>query len=485
MDDLVDLEIEVIEKILKKITSDPEPEDVKNVEKQLWERIMTAITNGRRTGLGLTGLGDLFAYLNVSYGSDESIDLTDRVYKILAIESHRSSVTMAKERGAFPVFSFDLERGHKHLEKILSCDDELREQYERYGRRNIANTTTAPAGSTSLLTQTTSGCEPVLFLKARRKRKITPNDKMSRVDEIDKLGDKWQYYDVFHKGVELWSNVTGNDRIEESPYYGSTVEDIDFLKKIMIQAKAQHWIDHSISNTLTLPGNVTNDVVSDLCLNAWKLGCKGITVYRTGSRDAVIVKNDDKKSENVEIKDTNAPKRPKELRCDIHRTTVQGEAYLVLIGLLNDKPYEVFAGLLKHVEVPKKSKHGVLVKNGRNKDGIATYNLTIPFGDDDEVVFKDVVNLFDNPIYGAFTRTISLALRHGVPVQYLVEQLRKDKASDITSFSSCIARVLSKSYIPDGTKSNLEKKCPQCGGSNINYQQGCSVCGDCGYSRCA
>lgn len=484
MDDLVDMELEAIDRIIAKVKDDPEPEDVKRVELELWTKIRNAAFNGRRTGLGITSLGDTFAYLGLAYGSDASIELTEKIYRTLALNSYRSSVTMAKERGPFPIFSHDVERDHPFIRQIMDADPELRADYEAYGRRNIANTTTAPAGSTSIQTQTSSGCEPVLFLKSRRKRKLTTSDKMARVDEVDKKGDKWQYYDVYHHGVALWMKVTGEHDETKSPYYGSTVEEIDWLKKIDIQAAAQKWICHSISNTTNLPEDVSIDTVEKLCWHCWETGCKGITIYRIGSRDAVIVKEKDTQCQPLEIIETHAPKRPKELPCDIHRASIQGENYLVLVGLLNGKPYEIFAGLQKHVEVPKKVKRGVLIKNGKNRDGIATYNLRIPVGDDDEVTLKDIVNLFDNPNHGALTRTVSLAMRHGVPIQYLVEQLRKDKHSDFFSFSNVIARTLAKNYVQDGTKATIEKSCNQCGGLNLRYQQGCVTCFDCGNSKC-
>jgi len=475
MDDLIDLELEAVDAIVAKIKADPEPSDVKRVELELWQKIKNAAVNGRRTGLGITALGDAIAGVNLKYGSDESIALTDRIYRQLALSSYRSSVDMARERGAFPIFSHEVEKGHPFIERVMAEDAELKHDYEIYGRRNIANTTTAPVGSGSIVTQTTSGCEPVLFVKSRRKRKITSADKQARVDETDALGDQWQHYDLVHPGVKKWMEVTGETDVTKSPYHGATVEEIDCLKKIDIQAAAQKWICHSISNTTNMAKDVPASVVADLCWHGWETGCKGVTIYRVGSRDAVIV-NEDATSPDGQpllIVETHAPKRPKEMECDVHRVSIKGEQYLVLVGILQGRPYEVFAGLSEQVEVPRKAKKGTLVKNGK-KDGVATYNLRIPVGDDDELVIKDVVSMFDNPTYGAFTRTISLALRHGIPVQFLVEQLRKDKHSDITSFSAIVARVI-KGYIKDGT-STSEKKCPHCGGTTLVYQQGCVQC---------
>jgi len=482
MDDLIDLELEAIDRILAKVDGDPEPEDVKRVERDLWKKIKNSAINGRRTGLGITSLGDTFAYLNMKYGSDESIDITSKIYKTLALDSYRSSVTMAKERGSFPVYSHDVEKDHPFIKQVMDEDAVLRAQYEKYGRRNIANTTTAPAGSTSIETQTSSGCEPVVFIESTRYKKINPSDKNARIDRTDEKGDKWQAYKTFHHGVKKWMTITGETDVTKSPYFGSTVEEIDWLKKVDIQSAAQKWICHSISNTTNLSKDVSTDVVEKLCMRAWETGCKGVTIYRIGSRDGVIVKEQLVNGQPLEIRESHAPKRPKELECDIHRTNIKGETYLVFVGLLNGHPYEVFAGLSDMVDVPKKSKKGVLIKNGK-KDGVATYNLRIPLADDDEMLLKDVVNLFNNAVYGSFTRTISLALRHGVPIQFLVEQLQKDKNSDMQSFSRVIARVLSKEYIPDGTKST-EKTCSACGSTNLIYQQGCVGCASCGNSKC-
>lgn len=483
MDDLIDLELEAINRIIAKIEVDPEPDDVKSVELSLWKKILKVASNARRTGLGITSLGDTFAYLGMKYGCEESIKLTDEIYKTLALNAYRSTVTMAKERGAFPIFSHKLEKDHAFIKQIMALDPKLEAEYKKHGRRNIALTTTAPAGSTSILTQTTSGCEPVLFVDAVRKRKINPNDKLARVDVVDAKGDQWQQYRVFHHGVSLWMQVTGETDVSKSPYFGATVEEIDWVKKVEIQAAAQKWICHSISNTTNLPETVTEDMVEKLCWHSWETGCKGVTIYRIGSRDAVIAKELDAVGQPMEIVETHAPKRPRELPCDVVRATVRGEGYLVLVGLLNDKPYEIFAGLAKHVEVPKKAKKGTLIKNGLNKDGISTYNLRIPVGDDDELTVKDVVDTFDNPEHGALTRMVSLSMRHGVPVQYLAEQLRKDKHSDLQSFSGVIARVL-KGYIADGTKVTTQKKCDQCGSDKLNYQQGCVSCPSCGWSKC-
>ena len=486
MDDLIDLELEAVDKIIKKIESDPEPDDVKYVELTLWNEIKRVAIAGRRTGLGITALGDALAYLGIKYGSDESIDATGKIYKYLAFGAYRATVDLARDRGQFPVYDHSLEKGHEFIEQIMSLDDNLRDDYKRYGRRNIALTTTAPAGSVSILTQTTSGCEPAFLTSYKRRRKINPGDQEARVDFVDAMGDKWQEYIVYHPGFKKWMDITGETDPTKSPYWGATSNDINWVKKIDVQAAAQKWICHAISNTTNIPSDTSIDIVKDIYMRGWETGCKGVTIYRDGSRDGVLLKDD----ENLEGKqefiiETHAPKRPKELECDIHRAIVKGVQYLVFVGLLEGRPYEIFAGLSEQVVVPKKATRGTLVKNGK-KAGVSTYNLKIEVdGEEAELLFKDVVNLFDNPVYGAFTRTLSLALRHGVPVQYLVEQLRKDKHSDVTSFSSVVARVLSKGYIADGTVPSHIKSCPNCGGtSNLRYQQGCVTCFDCGNSKC-
>jgi ribonucleotide reductase alpha subunit len=495
MDDLIDLELEAVDKIIAKIQNDPEPADVKRGELELWNKIRTAAINGRRTGLGITALGDTLAAMNFVYGSDVSIQMTETVYRTLAVNAYKSSVQMAAERGAFPVFDLKAEQDHPFIQQVMSQDEDLAAAYTKYGRRNIALTTTAPAGSVSVLTQTTSGIEPAFMLFYKRRKKVNGDDPSVRVDFVDQLGDKWQEYMVYHHAFKKWMDVNHKTEAQanESPYAGGTANEIDWVKKVDLQAAAQKWICHSISNTTNIPNSTTVDVVKDIYMRGWETGCKGVTVYRDGCRSGVLVADTPKKEEpKVDgqpktITENHAPKRPKELPCDIHRINVRGhdgsESYLVLVGKMDGQPYEVFCGLSQHVEVPKKSKAGTLLKNGK-KDGVATYNLSIPVGDDDHLLFKNVVELFDNPNHGAVTRTISLALRHGVPVSYVCEQLQKDKNSDMYSFSRALARVL-KSYIPDGTKSASDKTCASCGVEDgLVYQEGCLTCKNCGNSKC-
>lgn len=487
MDDLVDLEIECVDRILEKIERDPQPDHVKRIERDLWHKIKLAGQNGRRTGLGITGLGDALAAMNIRYGSNLSIEITAAIYQHLAIGAHMSSCQLAAERGSFPVFSYEKEKDHSYLSRIMeACGVNTLKLWRTTGRRNIALTTTAPVGSVSCLTRTTSGIEPAFMLSYKRRRKITQGDLASRHDYTDQMGDKWQEYTVYHHWFKKWMDITGKTDPKESPYWGGTANDIDWEKSVDIQAAAQYYIDHSISKTCNLPNSATKETVDAVYMRAWKTGCKGFTVYRDGCRAGVLVAADEPKKEIKKMDDGRlVPKRPKTLQCDINRANIRNgetaESWLVLIGLNDGRPYEVFCGIPENIEIPKRYKSGSLVKNGK-RDGVTTYNLLVPVGDDESLVFKDVVNLFDNPTQGAFTRTISLALRHEVPLHYVVEQLQKDKNSDMFSYARVIARVL-KGYIKDGTKST-EKGCPQCGNSELVYQEGCLSCGSCGFAKC-
>ena len=491
MDDLIDLELECVDKILEKIDRDPQPDHVKKIERDLWSKIREAGAKGRRTGLGVTGLGDAIAALGIKYGSGLSITVTEDIYRALAVGAHSSSLQLAAERGAFPAFSYEKECNHTYLRKVIdACQlngiDALK-MWKETGRRNIALTTTAPVGSVSILTQTTSGIEPAFLLSYKRRRKVTPGDATSRVDFVDPLGDKWQEYTVYHHWFKKWMDATGLSDPKDSPYWGGTANDIDWVSGVEIQAAAQGWIDHSISRTCNLPNSATRETVNDVYLRAWKSGCKGFTVYRDGCRTGVLVQADAPPAPKKKADDSrSSPKREKSLPCDIHRVSVKDNAgvastWLVLVGLTDGKPYEVFCGIPENIEIPKRYKMGSLIKNGK-RDGVPTYNLAVPVGDGENLVFKDIVNLFDNPTQGAFTRTISLALRHEVPLQYIVEQLQKDKNSDMFSFAKVLSRVL-KGYIRNGTKSG-GKFCPECGGDDLVYQEGCLSCVSCGHAKC-
>ncbi len=475
MDDLVEIEIEHIDRILAKIKSDPEPEDVKSVELSLWKKIRAAASAGRRTGLGMTGLGDTVAMLGLRYGSEKAISAVESITKTLAIESYTESCILAKERGAFSLYDFEREVGHPFIERLFEESNELKELHEAHGRRNIAISTIAPCGSVSCLTQTTSGIEPVFMLQYTRRKKVNSNDPNVEADFVDNLGDRWQHFTVKHHGLKKWMDITGNENIEDSPYHMATAAEIDWESGVKLQSVAQKWICHAISRTTNLPKEATKNDVNRVYKRGWELGLKGITVYVDGSRDGVLISSEDSFSQH------SAPRRPDELSCEIHRASIKGEGWTILIGLMNGKPYEVFGGLSKFVEIPRSFSSGTLLKRSR-KTKNSIYDLS--FGEkDDEFVIKNIVEVFDNPNYSAFTRTISLALRHGAPVSFMVEQLQKDRDADFSSFSRVVARVLKK-YIENGTKST-EKQCENCDteGSLI-YQEGCVTCLSCGSGKC-
>lgn len=476
MDDMIDLELECIDKIIDKINKDPEPLSIKQIELDLWNNIKSAAINGRRTGTGVTAVGDAIAALNIQYGSEKSVEVIEEIYKCLAVNCYRSTVELAKERGAFPAYDYSLEKDHVFINRIMNQDSKLKEDWKKYGRRNIALTTTAPAGSVSMLTQTTSGIEPAFEVIYKRRKKINPNDKQAKVDFVDALGDKWQEYNVYHHQYQKWMDVSGKTNIEESPYFGARANDINWTMKVKAQAGAQKWICHSISNTTNIPKETTEETVANIYMTGWETGCKGVTIYRDGCRDGVLVTESKKEEERKAFEEHHAPKRPEELMCDIHHMTVNGEKWNVFVGLFDAKPYELFAGRAEHVHIPKSRKQGVIKKNGN-------YNLLIGEGDD-QIVVKDLAKVFDNSSESAFTRTVSLALRHGVPIQYVVEQIEKgaDKDSNFFSLAKGMMRVL-KGYIKDGTK--VSKKCNSCGSSDLKYQEGCLSCTSCGWSRCS
>lgn len=482
MDDLIDLEIECVDKIIQKIQDDPEDEDVKATELRMWQKIRHAALTGRRTGLGLTGLGDTLAMLGNTYGSEQSVKTTEAIYKAMAQSAYRASCHLAEERGAFGVYEYEKEANHPFIQRLFESDPELQVLHQTHGRRNIALTTTAPCGSVSMLTQTTSGIEPPFMLKYTRRKKVNPNDPTVTVDFVDDLGDKWQEFTVYHHGFKQWMDATGKTEIEDSPYHLATANEIDWSSAVDVQAAAQKWVCHAISKTINLPNDVSVDDVKKVYWRGWEKGLKGVTVYRDGSRSGVLVDKDNQKSEETEFSERAAPKRPDVLDCDIHQVTIRGSKWTILVGLLNDIPYEVIGGLSDFVEISKKHTKGRITKRPR-KTTNSLYDLH--FGDpEDETVIKDLVSVFDNPDYAGFTRTISLALRHGAPVQYLVEQLQKDKEASMFSFSRVIARTLKK-YIADGTKYGA-KICPECGAEgSLVYQEGCVTCASCGHSKCS
>lgn len=492
MDDLIDLEIEKIDKIINKITADPEDYDVKYIELDMWEKIREVCYNGRRTGTGITALGDALAACNIKYGSKESLDFVDKVYKTLKLGCYRSSVDMAKELGAFPVFNASLEADNPFINRIKEEDAELFADMQKYGRRNICLLTTAPAGSVSIETQTTSGIEPVFDVFYLRKKKINPNDQNSRVDSVDQNGDSWQHFFVLHPRFEEWARIhnhtipnleTESPEIVKkvldelyamSPWFEAKASELDWPVRVELQSIANRHVDHAISSTLNLPNEVTVDQVKEIYIAAWQKGCKGITVYRDGCRTGVLSSTDSKPKKTDAVIKTDAPKRTKELDADVHHIKVtskgSSEEYFVIVGLLNDEPYEIFAG--KNGMIPKSVKKAKVKKIKRGH-----YQATL---DNGQVVENIAEHISDEQ--ESLTRIASCALRHGADISYLVHQLEKAKG-DMMSFSKAMARALKK-HIKDGTKITGEE-CPQCKGNNLIRQDGCCICKDCGYSKCS
>lgn len=487
MDDLVDLELEKLAAIQAKIGSDPEPGDIKQVEQALWARLQETCRRGRRTGLGITALGDVLAMLGLRYGSDESIAFVEELYKRLAMASYTASIEMAEERGSFEVWNLQKEIDHPYLTRVISLlPSEVQAKYRMFGRRNIANLTTAPTGSVSLLTQTSSGIEPVFKALYVRRKKINGPNENARVDFVDAMGDRWTEFVVRHHGLVQWQKATGkNDtNFKESPYWGAEANDLDWKERVRLQAAATRYVDHALSSTLNLPSDVTVETVQKIYMEAWESGCKGVTIYRDGCRDGVLIT-----PEKKDLFPQHAtPERPEQLRCEIHRAKIRThesstvhEEWIIFVGLFEGKPYEVFGGTTENITLPKKVDSGTMIRR-KLKSG-SKYDLQ--YGEEeDPMVIRDIAKVFDNPDRGWATRMISLSLRHGAPVQYVVEQLQRDKESDLFDFAKVLARVLKK-YVPDGAVPGSELPCPDCSvQGSLKYQEGCLMCTSCGYSKC-
>ena len=462
-DDLVELEIEKLERIIKIC-------DTKD-ERALWKNLLKACQNGRRTGLGTHGLADALACLNLRYDSDKAIKVIEKIYETIRDAAYTESVNLAKERGAFPVFDWDKEKSNSYISRLPKI---LQEEISRFGRRNISILTNAPTGSVSIMSQTSSGLEPVFRNSYTRRRVLNHDERDVEPDYVDDLGDRWLEYKVFHHNVRQYLDMF---ETKEIPDLFVESDQIDWQKRIDVQAAIQKSIDHSISSTINLPKGTDPSVVAALYLEGWKKGLKGVTVYVDGSRSGVLVADTVKEV----FPQNGAPKRPHELLCEIHHTTIQGEKWTVLVGLYENKPYEVLGGLSNLIEIPKKHKNGILTKyDFKTKNN--RYDLRVG-EDDDAMAIKDVVTVFDNPTNSAFTRMISLSLRHGAKPSFLVEQLQKDRDSDMFSFSRCIARIL-KNYIKNGEEVATDKVCEACEQEGLTYQDGCITCTKCGYAKC-
>lgn len=495
-DDLIDLEMEKIEAIIEKISRDPEDEEVKLAELSLWRKIKEKTLGGRRTGLGITAEGDMLAALGLRYGDDKATDFAVSVQKTLAVEAYRSSVNMASERGAFPIFDFKREELNPMIQRIRNEDEELFEQMVKVGRRNISMLTIAPTGTTSLMTQTTSGIEPVFMPFYKRRRKVNPNDKNVKVTFRDEVGDAWEEYYVFHHHFLTWCEQNGFSKdkvramdvaeieklVAQSPYFKATSNDIDWPAKVKMQGRMQQWVDHSISVTVNLPSSTTEEMVAEVYKKAWEFGCKGVTVYREGSRSGVLISAKENESKEAKLR---KKVRPKSLDAEVIRFKNGPEQWIALVGLLNGAPYEIFTGLIDEEtrSIPKSVTMGYIVKE-KDDTGKTRYD----FHYIDKYGYRNIVggisHMF-NKEYWNYAKLISGVLRNGMPivdVVNLVSGLQLDSEA-INTWKNGVERTL-KRYIPDGTKDISGKKCEVCNSNNLVYQEGCLTCMSCGNSKC-
>ena len=500
MDDIIDLELKKIERILEKVDSDPESEDVKHTERELWEKIYKKSGQGRRTGVGITAEGDMLAALGLRYGTEEATTFSEEIHRTIALQAYRSSVTMAKERGAFEIYDTGREKNNPFINRLREADPELYEEMARYGRRNIACLTIAPTGTTSLMTQTTSGIEPVFLPVYKRRRKVNPNDTNVHIDYVDEVGDAFEEYTVFHPKFVTWMEAKGynpakrytqdeiDELVKQSPYYKATSNDVDWLMKVKMQGRIQHWVDHSISVTINLPADVDEALVNRLYIEAWQSGCKGCTVYRDGSRSGVLIstKNDKKDEELPPCKPpTVVETRPKVLEADVVRFQNNKEKWVAFVGLMDGHPYEIFTGVLDDDEgivLPKSVTTGHIIKN-YDDDGRKHYDFQFENKRGYKVTIEGLSEKF-NKEYWNYAKLISGVLRYRMPIEQvikLVSSLQLDSES-INTWKNGVERALKK-YVLDGTEAK-GKKCPNCGNETLVYQEGCLICKTCGASRC-
>jgi len=501
MDDIIDLELEKIDMIMTKIVSDPENEETKRVERETWIKIKNMTIKGRRTGLGVTAEGDMLAALGLIYGTKEATDFSVEVHKVLAINAYKSSAILAKERGAFPIYEYEKELDNPFIQRLKEIDPELDEMLKTYGRRNIALLTIAPTGSVSIMTQTTSGIEPAYLVSYKRRRKINPTDKSGRVDFTDAEGVKWEEYNVFHHKFEVWLEVNGYNIeevkalkdsdlkiiIEKSPYYKATSNDVDWVEKVRMQGNIQKFIDHSISVTVNLPNNVTEDIVSKVYETGWKSGCKGMTVYRDGSRQGVILSNETPKVATG-IQENNAKPRPKRLECEIVRFTNNKEKWIGFLGLMIDEkgqkyPYELFTGLADSFYVPLSIEKGEIVKFKDNDK--SRYDFTYKDKDGYNVTTEGLNRAFDREFWNT-SKLISAFLRHRIhlpSVINLIDSLELDDKAAFGTWKSGVKRIVKK-YINSAV---VGESCPECGatGKDLVYESGCKTCKACGWAKCS
>jgi ribonucleoside-diphosphate reductase alpha chain len=494
MDDIIDLELEKIDKVLEKISKDPEDDEIKRVERKLWENIRIKAEEGRRTGVGITAEGDMLAALGLTYGTDNATDFSTEIHKTVALEAYRSSVNLARERGAFNIYDSQREKNNPFINRLKQEDEQLYKDMVRYGRRNIALLTIAPTGTTSLMTQTTSGVEPVFMPVYKRRRKVNPNDKNATVSFVDDIGDSWEEYNVFHHKFITWLEVKGYDVAEvkkydqegidrlvaQSPYYKATSNDVDWMSKVRMQGAIQKWVDHSISVTINLPADAREDLVGRLYITAWETGCKGVTVYREGSRSGVLLSNKKEKEEPLVPK-----KRPEVLEADVVRFMNNDEKWIAFVGKLDGRPYEIFTGKEDDdvLPVPKTIKKGTIIKRIQ-EDQTKRYDFRYidKFGYGN--TFEGLSRIFDTEFWN-YARLISGVLRYGMPIPdvvNLVSSLHLDN-ENINTWKNGVERTLLK-YIPNGTKPKKGTVCPDCDSENLMFQEGCLTCQDCGNSKC-
>ena len=500
MDDIIDLESEKIEMILAKIDSDPESMEVRQTERHLWEKIQRKTLQGRRTGVGITAEGDMIAALGLRYGTEEATDCAELIHKTLALAAYRSSVMLAKERGAFEIFDAKREEKNPFINRWREADPALYEDMLKYGRRNIACLTIAPTGTTSLMTQTTSGIEPVFLPVYKRRRKVNPNDSEARVDFVDETGDAFEEYIVFHHKFVTWMQANGysaskkytQEEVEElvakSPYYKATSNDVDWLQKVRMQGRIQKWVDHSISVTINLPNDVSEELVDSLYVEAWRCGCKGCTVYRDGSRSGVLIATDKKKKKedcNCMQPPVIVSTRPRELDADVVKFQNNREKWIAFVGLLNGRPYEIFTGLADDDEgimLPKNVSKGTIIKS-YDEDGNKHYDFQFKNKRGYKMTIEGLDGKF-NPEYWNYAKLISGVLRYGMPIDQVIKLVQgmELNSESINTWKNGVERALKK-YLPNGMEAKGQK-CPNCGLETLIYQEGCLICTNCGASKC-
>lgn len=500
MDDIIDLESEKIEKILEKIDSDPESLEVKQTERHLWEKIQKKTLQGRRTGVGITAEGDMIAALGLRYGTEEATDYAENVQRTLAVAAYRSSVDMAKERGAFEIYDAKREENNPFINRLREVDAQLYEDMAKYGRRNIACLTIAPTGTTSLMTQTTSGIEPVFLPVYKRRRKVNPNDASVRVDFTDETGDAYEEYIVFHHKFVTWMEANGysttkkytqeeiDELIAKSPYNKATSNDVDWMQKVRMQGRMQKWVDHSISVTINLPADASEELVNALYIEAWKCGCKGCTVYREGSRAGVLVAASDKKKKedcNCMERPVIVSTRPRELEADVVRFQNNREKWIAFVGLLNGRPYEIFTGLADDDEgimLPKNVAKGKIIKS-YDENNVKHYDFQFRNKRGYKMTIEGLDGKFD-PEFWNYAKLISGVIRYGMPIDQVIKLVQGMELNNetINTWKNGVERALKK-YLPNGTEMKGQE-CPVCGLETLVYQEGCMTCTNCGASKC-